>query len=120
MSLDPTVVQSLPIATEDSTDVGRVVVEYLTTPMASCPRLPEVAADHESRIAFGEKKYGQRLKINNGRNPIMDLYQEYLDSLSYGMQAYLETGDSFYLNTFKIVAAIADEIRLRLNKGTNG
>jgi hypothetical protein len=80
-----------------------------------CPKLPEVAADHESRIAFGEKKYGQRLKINNGRDAAMDSYQELLDYLSYAMQAYLETGDFFYLNTFSIVASIADEIRLRLN-----
>ena len=75
MSLDPTVVQPLPTATEDSTDVGRAVVEYLTAYLGPCPRLPEVAADHESRIAFGEKKYGQRLKINNGRDAAMDSYQ---------------------------------------------
>jgi hypothetical protein len=113
MSLDPTVVQPKPTATEESTDVGRAVVDYLTnTP--GFPRLPEVASDHESRIAFGEKKYGQRLKINNGRNATMDAYQELLDYLSYGMQAYLETGDVFYSNTFKLVASVADELRKRL------
>lgn len=115
--LDPTLVQQLPTATEDSTDVGREVVKYLTAPAGPSPRLPEVAADHEARIAFGEKKYGQRLKTNNGRNVAMDAYQELLDYLSYGMQAYLETGDSFYLNTFNIVASIADEVRIRLNRG---
>lgn len=113
-ALDPTVVQQLPTATEDSTDVGRSVVNYLTSPGGPSPRLPEVAADHEARIAFGEKKYGQRLKINNGRNAAMDAYQELLDYLSYGMQAYLETGDTFYLNTFNIVASIADEVRGRV------
>lgn len=85
MSLDPTIVQQLPTATLDSTDVGDAVVKYLTN-----INLSEVAADHESRIAFGEKKYGQRLKINNGRDAIMDAYQECLDGLSYLMQAYLE------------------------------
>lgn len=115
MSLDPTIVQQKPTATEDSTDVGRAVVDYLTNPGGPSPRLPEVAADHEARINMGEKKYGQRLKINNGRNAAMDAYQELLDYLSYGMQAYLETGDTFYLNTFNIVASIADEVRLRLN-----
>lgn len=114
MSLDPTVVQQKPTATEDSTDVGRAVVDYLTNRLSGAPLLPEVAADHEARIAFGEKKYGQRLKINNGRNAAMDAYQELLDYLSYGMQAYLETGDAFYLNTFKLVASVADEIRLRM------
>lgn len=111
---DPTIVQQLPTATEDSTDVGNAVVEYLTAPLGPSPRLPEVANDHEARINMGEKKYGQRLKINNGRNAAMDAYQELLDYLSYGMQAYLETGDSFYLNTFNIVASIADEVRSRL------
>jgi hypothetical protein len=113
-AIDPTVVQQKPTATEDSTDVGRAVVDYLASPGGPSPTLPEVAADHESRIAFGEKKYGQRLKINNGRNAAMDAYQELLDYLSYGMQAYLETGDTFYLNTFNIVASIADEVRQRL------
>lgn len=116
MFIDPTIVQPLPIATEDSTDVGHMVLKYLTESVYPASNFPEVAVDHESRIAFGEKKYGQRLKINNGRNAVMDSYEELLDYLSYGMQAYLETGDSFYLETFILVAYVADAIRIRLSK----
>jgi hypothetical protein len=110
MSLDPTIVQQLPTATLDSTDVGDAVVKYLT----NCD-LPEVAADHESRIAFGEKKYGQRLKINNGRDAVIDSYQELLDFLSYAMQAHLE-GKPGFLELFYEVAKIAAVVRGRLGK----
>jgi hypothetical protein len=121
MPLDPTIVQAIPTATEDSTDVGNEVVRYLSRPVATPDgstyifdsELEKVALDHESRIAFGEKKYGQRLKINNGRDAIMDSYQELLDFLSYAMQAHLEGKDGF-LDLFNQVAAIAKEVRARL------
>ncbi len=109
MPLDPTIVQQLPTATLDSTDVGAAVVSYL-----SKTNRQEVAADHESRIAFGEKKYGQRLKINNGRDALMDAYQELLDFLSYAMQAHLE-GDGTILPMFDAVSVFASELRGRLN-----
>lgn len=122
MSLDPTIVQQLPTGAADSTDVGNAVVEYLTTRALDADNttdthiphyLPEVAKDHESRIAFGEKKYGQRLKIDNGRDAIMDSYQELLDFLSYAMQAHLE-GKPGFLDLFYAVAAIAADVRARL------
>jgi hypothetical protein len=121
MSLDPTIVQQLPTGAADSTDVGNAVVEYLIHRALHDPAptylpniyIPEVAKDHESRIAFGEKKYGQRLKLNNGRDAIMDSYQEALDFLSYAMQAHLE-GKPGFLKLFYAVADIAAEVRARL------
>ena len=125
MSTDPTIVQPLPTGNADSTDVGTAVIEYLTT-RALDPEnttqshrplyLPEIAKDHESRISFGEKKYGQRLKINNGRNAIMDSYQELLDFLSYAMQAHLE-GKEGFLDFFYTVAEIAANVRTALEEG---
>ena len=125
-TLDPTVVQQLPTGATDSTDVGNAVVDYLTyralrdeTTDSYLPHyLPQVAKDHESRIIFGEKKYGQRLKLNNGRDAIMDSYQELLDFLSYAMQAHLE-GKPGFLDLFYQVADIAERVRERL-EGTNG
>jgi hypothetical protein len=111
MPLDATIVQPIPTADLGNTDVGNAVVEFLS--IEHSPNyLPQVAADHESRIAFGEKKYGQRLKINNGRDAIMDSYQELLDFLSYSMQQYLE-GDDAFLPLFYQVASIAEVVRRR-------
>lgn len=49
-----------------------------------------VAEDLERRAEVGTKKYGTRLKTNNGRNPLFDAYQEALDLLNYVVQARLE------------------------------
>jgi hypothetical protein len=108
MSLDPTIVQQLPTGAEDAIDVGTVVFDHLVQ-----QNFNEIAADHEARIVFGEKKYGQRLKINNGRNAAFDSYQELLDFLSYAMQAHLE-GQEGFLDLFYQVAEVAAVVRGRL------
>jgi len=107
-SFDPAVVQQIPTAAAESTDVGLVVVQHLNH-----IGLPEVARDHESRIVFGEKKYGQRLKINNGRDALLDSYQELLDSLSYLMQAHLE-GKTGSLWLFERSAELCKEVKRML------
>lgn len=52
--------------------------------------LNNVSKDLSDRISFGEKKYGTRLKTNNGRDCLMDAYQECLDFIHYIKQAQLE------------------------------
>lgn len=42
-----------------------------------------VAADLMSRKAFGITKYGMPLRANNGRDMLMDAYQEALDLVVY-------------------------------------
>ena len=42
-----------------------------------------VKSDLEQRMVVGEKKYGQRLLPNNGRNSLLDAYQEALDLCMY-------------------------------------
>lgn len=46
----------------------------------------EVITDLEDRVQMGEKKYGTRLKTNNGRDVKLDLYQEILDAINYARQ----------------------------------
>lgn len=102
--IDATVVQARPTAPDTEQDVGRFVVTELTT-----MGLPGVAHDHESRIDFGEKKYGQRLRTNNGRDSLMEMYQEALDGISYAGQHQLEGhDDGTYLRLF---SAVADRIK---------
>jgi hypothetical protein len=113
VSYDPTLVQQRPTAPDSEQDVGRFVVNYLVS-----IHMPEVAIDHEKRIDFGEKKYGQRLRSNNGRDVFLDAYQEVLDFLSYLMQAILEGHDECQ-PIFNTAAHLASEMRTLLRGNTN-
>jgi len=48
--------------------------------------LPLVIADLQARDAAGKKKYGTTLQANNGRDALVDLYQEILDAAMYCRQ----------------------------------
>jgi hypothetical protein len=45
--------------------------------------LPMVIADLQARSEMGRAKYGTTLRVNNGRNALMDAYQESLDQVMY-------------------------------------
>lgn len=45
-----------------------------------------IIRDLESRAQMGEKKYGERLRAFNGRDPQVDLLQELYDALVYDEQ----------------------------------
>lgn len=47
-------------------------------------------ADLQARSEFGQKKYGQKLHAFNGRDALMDAYQEALDLCVYLRQAMAE------------------------------
>lgn len=49
-----------------------------------------VAADIDARARVGEAKYGERLRAFNGRNALLDLYQEVLDIIMYSRQVIAE------------------------------
>ena len=108
MDIDATLVQKMPTGTETSRDVGFAVYKALLERDYWL-----LSEDHEARIQFGEKKYGQRLKANNGRDAKLDLLQELLDALSYSMQAYLE-GGSDYLDIFNRIADLTQEVRNKI------
>lgn len=50
----------------------------------------EVAADIQARKEVGLKKYGTVLQANNGRNSMLDAYQEGLDMANYLRQSIEE------------------------------
>ena len=52
--------------------------------------LPSVMEDLNARSEMGELKYGTKLRINNGRDSLMDAYQEALDLVMYLKQAIME------------------------------
>lgn len=47
-------------------------------------------ADMEARRLFGIAKYGVPVQLNNGRNHLIDLYQELLDAAVYIKQEILK------------------------------
>lgn len=49
-----------------------------------------VKADLEGRAVMGKRKYGERLKPNNGRDALVDAYQESLDLCMYLRQVIVE------------------------------
>lgn len=50
----------------------------------------DVERDIRERDKAGETKYGTRLRLRNGRNAKVDLYQELLDAVVYATQSYFE------------------------------
>lgn len=49
-----------------------------------------VIEDMKARDAFGRAKYGTPLQVGNGRDALVDAYQEALDLVVYLKQAILE------------------------------
>ena len=55
--------------------------------------IDEVVMDLKARSCMGEKKYGTPLRTFNGRNAMIDLYQELLDCVMYAKQVLMEMED---------------------------
>lgn len=60
------------------------------------------------RAKIGKEKYGDYLRIHNGRNPLVDYLQEQLDAIMYASQAHLENpgSDTWHLISLSIDAAL--------------
>ena len=59
-------------------------------PNGSRPVHEQVMDDLRERMEFGTRKYGTPLQANNGRNPLLDAYEEALDLACYLKQALVE------------------------------
>ena len=75
--------------------------------------LESIAEDTEARIRLGEKKYGTRLKAHNGRDAMLDLYQEILDGCNYARQLVIENKDDGSL--FKQLVILATIVKGKLD-----
>lgn len=53
----------------------------------------ELVKDLQARVEVGKIKYGESLKSHNGRNCLMDAYQEVLDLAMYFKQLLIEQRD---------------------------
>ena len=68
-----------------------------------------IAGDLIRRAEFGRAKYGTFLRAFNGRDPLVDLYQELLDARMYGQQANMEGKLPPELNDFLLTLTRAAE-----------
>lgn len=74
-----------------SNEVGNRVAKHEPDPKPGKTEIcPLVIADIEARAKEGEKKYGTRLQSRNGRDALMDAYQEAIDLVMYLRQAIEE------------------------------
>ncbi len=56
-----------------------------------------VVADMRERDRLGRERYGTPLTVNNGRDQLVDAYQEALDKAVYLRAAWLEGAETRYL-----------------------
>ena len=109
MALDPEIAAKVqPMPTGDGIDVAVEAAKDLRA-----MGLPCVAEDIEARIRLGERKYGTRLKSHNGRDAMLDLYQEILDALNYSKQLVIEGKDDDTF--FRCLVDIAAHVHAKLN-----
>lgn len=59
-------------------------------PNTSRPIADMVLEDIAARVELGLQRYGTKLQANNGRDALMDAYQEALDLVFYLRQAIAE------------------------------
>jgi hypothetical protein len=98
-----------PMPTGNGIDVAVEVAKDLRTLGAET-----IAEDVEARIRLGEQKYGTRLKTHNGRDAMLDLYQEVLDGCNYARQLVIEDKDDGML--FAQLVALAVLVKAKLDK----
>lgn len=61
----------------------------------------KVISDMKDRDKIGEARYGTRLLAFNGRNALIDAYQEFLDGVVYLRQELEESPDEKLLKIYK-------------------
>lgn len=79
-----------PISNNDGIAVWPVVIREVQYLDDTHGTLTMVQADMNERNAEGVARYGVPLTTNNGRNPLIDAYQEVLDAIVYTRQALFE------------------------------
>jgi hypothetical protein len=71
-------------------ELAALVSAALTVDAHPVSNLQKVSRALEARARVGARKYKTRLKTNNGRNPLVDLFQESLDAIVYTKQGLME------------------------------
>ena len=77
--------------------------------------LAKLKAAMSERNKIGIKKYGTPLQAFNGRNPLVDAYQEALDLCVYLKQAHIEKPRLQISQMYEMAQDLAYELQVQLN-----
>jgi hypothetical protein len=91
-------------------DIWPLVIADIRTRFTFADHLIE---DAEERNRIGTEKYGVPLQARNGRNPLVDAYQESLDLMVYLRQA-IEEGDREAMPDYLDALRVGIRLRYRL------
>jgi len=80
-----------------------------------------IQKDIESRAEVGKNKYGERLKANNGRDALVDLYQELLDACMY-LRQIMEEENTTIVESKEIIleSFTKNDLKEAFNAGRDG
>ena len=95
------------------------VWQQIITEVSKWPIPPaKVIEDMRARDQFGTEKYGTPLQSFNGRDALVDAYQEALDLCAYSYQHWEETGEmeDLYHKAIKITIRLRVKIFERTGK----
>lgn len=76
-----------------------------------------VMADIQDRVEAGLQKYGTKLQTHNGRDALMDAYQEAIDLVMYLRQAMAERDDAMRRFAVGFDDASVDEMERYIKQG---
>ena len=96
---DPVTDQRLPTRTEESQDVFAAIITELG-PTATDTHLKHAML---ARAVHGRNKYGDTLHSHNGRDALLDAWEEAMDLMAYCKQLELE-GESSPFKEAKLMA----------------
>lgn len=88
-----------------------LVVEDFESAYGKTPGAAEVVEDMRGRDRFGHDKYGVRIQPFNGRDNLIDAYQELLDSLVYFRSALYEQDDDVLMVLYQSTLQTCLELR---------
>ena len=74
-------------------DMNEAAIEQVAPHGTGVEIGPLVKADIDARVAKGIETYGEPLRAHNGRDALIDLYQEMLDGVMYFRQLIEELKD---------------------------
>jgi hypothetical protein len=94
--------------------VWQVVISDIQT-LPDSPTKTALLTDMHDRDTFGRSKYGVPLQPFNGRDALIDLYQEFLDATVYTKQYQLENpSDSSFALVYDILLSMLRNVREKL------
>lgn len=95
---------------------GAQVVLPVAIDLAAGLLCAEIIDDLTARAEQGQAKYGTYLQTNNGRDALLDCYQELLDAVMYSCQLDMEYPSPFTIQLVYRAIELAAFAKIELQK----